>query len=57
MRYHVPEDKELKKRKVPQVKLASGEEKVQLEAEKAEPSIEEMNLANLAPRKPDWNLK
>ncbi|XP_076774131.1 coiled-coil domain-containing protein 12-like [Arvicanthis niloticus] len=35
------------------------EEKVkeQLEAAKPEPVIEEVDLANLAPRKPDWDLK
>ncbi|XP_024607208.1 coiled-coil domain-containing protein 12 isoform X3 [Neophocaena asiaeorientalis asiaeorientalis] len=35
------------------------EEKVkeQLEAAKPEPIIEEVDLANLAPRKPDWDLK
>ncbi|NXL53059.1 CCD12 protein, partial [Podilymbus podiceps] len=35
------------------------EEKVkdQLEAAKPEPIIEEVDLVNLAPRKPDWDLK
>ncbi|NXG53451.1 CCD12 protein, partial [Psilopogon haemacephalus] len=35
------------------------EEKVkdQLEAAKPEPIIDEVDLANLAPRKPDWDLK
>lgn len=31
--------------------------KEQLEAAKPEPVIEEVDLANLAPRKPDWDLK
>uniref|UniRef100_A0ACB8FVZ7 Coiled-coil domain-containing protein 12 n=1 Tax=Sphaerodactylus townsendi TaxID=933632 RepID=A0ACB8FVZ7_9SAUR len=37
----------------------SVEDKVkdQLEAAKPEPIIEEVDLANLAPRKPDWDLK
>uniref|UniRef100_A0A7M4E456 Coiled-coil domain containing 12 n=1 Tax=Crocodylus porosus TaxID=8502 RepID=A0A7M4E456_CROPO len=59
LRNYNPEDEELKKRKVPQAKPASVEEKVkdQLEAAKPEPIIEEVDLANLAPRKPDWDLK
>ncbi|XP_060018121.1 coiled-coil domain-containing protein 12 isoform X3 [Lagenorhynchus albirostris] len=93
LRNYVPEDEDLKKRRVPQAKpIAAGcrllallhpriafilrnpspssraafagssplvEEKVkeQLEAAKPEPIIEEVDLANLAPRKPDWDLK
>ncbi|XP_009979166.1 PREDICTED: coiled-coil domain-containing protein 12, partial [Tauraco erythrolophus] len=59
LRNYEPEDEELKKRKVPQAKPASVEDKVkdQLEAAKPEPIIEEVDLANLAPRKPDWDLK
>ncbi|XP_060018120.1 coiled-coil domain-containing protein 12 isoform X2 [Lagenorhynchus albirostris] len=101
LRNYVPEDEDLKKRRVPQAKpiaevLAPStlagcrllallhpriafilrnpspssraafagssplvEEKVkeQLEAAKPEPIIEEVDLANLAPRKPDWDLK
>ncbi|XP_010219525.1 PREDICTED: coiled-coil domain-containing protein 12 [Tinamus guttatus] len=59
LRNYDPEDEELKKRKVPQAKPASVEEKVkeQLEAAKPEPIIDECDLANLAPRKPDWDLK
>ncbi|KAM6376006.1 coiled-coil domain-containing protein 12 [Alca torda] len=59
LRNYDPEDEELKKRKVPQAKPASVEDKVkdQLEAAKPEPIIEEVDLANLAPRKPDWDLK
>nr|XP_025043863.1 coiled-coil domain-containing protein 12 [Pelodiscus sinensis] len=59
LRNYVPEDEELKKRKVPQAKPASVEDKVkdQLQAAKPEPIIEEVDLANLAPRKPDWDLK
>ncbi|NWX93204.1 CCD12 protein, partial [Nothoprocta ornata] len=56
LRNYEPEDEELKKRKVPQAKPASVEDKVkeQLEAAKPEPIIDEVDLANLAPRKPDW---
>ncbi|XP_056676862.1 coiled-coil domain-containing protein 12-like [Monodelphis domestica] len=56
---YVPEDEELKKRKRPQVKPASVKEKVkdQLEAAMPQPITEEVDLANLAPRKPDWDLK
>ncbi|KFV74012.1 Coiled-coil domain-containing protein 12, partial [Dryobates pubescens] len=56
LRNYDPEDEELKKRKVPQAKPASVEEKVkdQLEAAKPEPIIDEVDLTNLAPRKPDW---
>uniref|UniRef100_A0A6I8N476 Coiled-coil domain containing 12 n=1 Tax=Ornithorhynchus anatinus TaxID=9258 RepID=A0A6I8N476_ORNAN len=59
LRNYVPQDEELKKRKVPQARPASVEERVkdQLEAAKPEPIIEEVDLANLAPRKPDWDLK
>ncbi|KAM6135054.1 coiled-coil domain-containing protein 12 [Pterocles gutturalis] len=59
LRNYDPEDEELKKRKVPQAKPASVEDKVkdQLEAAKPEPIIDEVDLANLAPRKPDWDLK
>ncbi|XP_025945483.1 coiled-coil domain-containing protein 12 isoform X2 [Apteryx rowi] len=59
LRNYEPEDEELKKRKVPQAKPASVEDKVkdQLEAAKPEPIIDEVDLANLAPRKPDWDLK
>ncbi|XP_038611774.1 coiled-coil domain-containing protein 12 isoform X2 [Tachyglossus aculeatus] len=59
LRNYVPQDEELRKRKVPQARPASVEEKVkdQLEAAKPEPIIDEVDLANLAPRKPDWDLK
>ncbi|XP_072905327.1 coiled-coil domain-containing protein 12 [Hemitrygon akajei] len=59
LRNYVPEDKELKERLVPNVKPVSVEDKVkdQLEAGKPEPVIEEVDLVNLAPRKPDWDLK
>ncbi|XP_013864245.1 coiled-coil domain-containing protein 12 [Austrofundulus limnaeus] len=59
LRNYTPEDEELKVRQVPKVKPASVEDKVkdQLEAANPEPVIEEVDLANLAPRKPDWDLK
>lgn len=59
LRNYVPEDEDLKRRQVPQAKPVAVEEKVkeQLEAAKPEPVIEEVDLANLAPRKPDWDLK
>uniref|UniRef100_A0A8C6K831 Coiled-coil domain containing 12 n=2 Tax=Nothobranchius furzeri TaxID=105023 RepID=A0A8C6K831_NOTFU len=59
LRNYTPEDEELKERQVTKVKPASVEEKVkdQLEAANPEPIIEEVDLANLAPRKPDWDLK
>ncbi|KAJ7322078.1 hypothetical protein JRQ81_018365 [Phrynocephalus forsythii] len=59
LRNYAPEDEELKERVVPPAKPASVEDKVkdQLEAARPEPIIEEVDLANLAPRKPDWDLK
>ncbi|CAJ1062119.1 coiled-coil domain-containing protein 12 [Xyrichtys novacula] len=56
LRNYTPEDEELKGRQVPKAKPASVEDKVrdQLEAANPEPIIEEVDLANLAPRKPDW---
>ncbi|XP_040828031.1 coiled-coil domain-containing protein 12-like [Ochotona curzoniae] len=56
---YVPEDEDLKRRRVPQAKPVAVEEKVleQLEAAKPKPIIEEVDLANLAPRKPDWDIK
>ncbi|XP_032876185.1 coiled-coil domain-containing protein 12 [Amblyraja radiata] len=59
LRNYVPEAKELKDRLVPNAKPASVEEKVreQQEAGKPVPVIEEVDLVNLAPRKPDWDLK
>ncbi|XP_031667651.1 coiled-coil domain-containing protein 12 [Oncorhynchus nerka] len=59
LRNYTPEDEELKERQVPKAKPVSVEEKVkeQLDAAKPESVIEEVDLANLAPRKPDWDLK
>ncbi|XP_057689570.1 coiled-coil domain-containing protein 12 [Corythoichthys intestinalis] len=59
LRNYTPEDDELKERQIPKAKPASVEDKVkdQLKAANPEPIIEEVDLANLAPRKPDWDLK
>ncbi|XP_049585569.1 coiled-coil domain-containing protein 12 [Syngnathus scovelli] len=59
LRNYTPEDDVLKERQVPKAKPASVEDKVkdQLNAANPEPIIEEVDLANLAPRKPDWDLK
>uniref|UniRef100_A0A3B3Q284 Coiled-coil domain containing 12 n=1 Tax=Paramormyrops kingsleyae TaxID=1676925 RepID=A0A3B3Q284_9TELE len=59
LRNYTPEDEELKERQVPKAKPASVEEKVkeQLDAATPKPVIEEVDLVNLAPRKPDWDLK
>eukprot|EP00062_Callorhinchus_milii_P026319 gi/632988289/ref/XP_007883027.1/ PREDICTED: coiled-coil domain-containing protein 12 [Callorhinchus milii] len=59
LRNYVPEDVELKERQVPKARPVPVEEKVkeQLEAAKPNSIIEEVDLANLAPRKPDWDLK
>ncbi|XP_019729212.1 coiled-coil domain-containing protein 12 [Hippocampus comes] len=59
LRNYTPEDDELKERQVPKAKPAAVEDKVedQLKAANPEPIIEEVDLANLAPRKPDWDLK
>ncbi|XP_072011005.1 coiled-coil domain-containing protein 12 [Engystomops pustulosus] len=59
LRNYTPQDESLKERKIAPAKPESVEEKVkdQLEAAKPEPIIEEVDLTNLAPRKPDWDLK
>ncbi|XP_028326732.1 coiled-coil domain-containing protein 12 [Gouania willdenowi] len=59
LRSYTPEDEDLKERQVPKAKPISVEDKVkdQLEAANPEPIIKEVDLANLAPRKPDWDLK
>ncbi|XP_053569689.1 coiled-coil domain-containing protein 12 [Bombina bombina] len=59
LRNYTPQDEDLKQRQVPQAKPISVEDKVkeQLESAKPEPIIEEVDLASLAPRKPDWDLK
>ncbi|XP_040287395.1 coiled-coil domain-containing protein 12 [Bufo bufo] len=59
LRNYTPQDESLKERQIAPAKPESVEEKVkeQLEAAKPEPIIEEVDLTNLAPRKPDWDLK
>ncbi|KAG9471907.1 hypothetical protein GDO78_022333 [Eleutherodactylus coqui] len=59
LRNYTPQDEGLKERQIAPAKPESVEEKVkeQLEAAKPEPIIEEVDLTNLAPRKPDWDLK
>ncbi|XP_040211165.1 coiled-coil domain-containing protein 12 [Rana temporaria] len=59
LRNYTPQDEALKERQVAPAKPIPVEEKVkdQLEAAKPEPIIEEVDLTNLAPRKPDWDLK
>lgn len=49
----------MKEKKIPNTKPLSVEDEVQehLEKAKADKVIEEVDLANLAPRKPDWDLK
>uniref|UniRef100_A0A3P8PPA6 Coiled-coil domain containing 12 n=1 Tax=Astatotilapia calliptera TaxID=8154 RepID=A0A3P8PPA6_ASTCA len=54
LRNYAPEDEELKEIPVPKTNPASVEDKVNYNPE---PIIEEVDLANLAPRKPDWDLK
>ncbi|EDO49423.1 predicted protein, partial [Nematostella vectensis] len=58
-RNYVPKDDELKDKKVPDAKPLSVEEEVKdhLEKAKSDKVIEEVDLTNLAPRKPDWDLK
>lgn len=58
-RNYLPHDGSLKEKKIPNTKPLSVEDEVQehLEKAKADKVIEEVDLANLAPRKPDWDLK
>ncbi|KAM7450013.1 Coiled-coil domain-containing protein 12 [Porites harrisoni] len=58
-RNYMPKDDSLKEKKIPNTKPLSVDDEVQehLEKAKAEKVIEEVDLANLAPRKPDWDLK
>ncbi|XP_071825875.1 coiled-coil domain-containing protein 12-like [Apostichopus japonicus] len=56
---YIPEDESLQEKVQPNVELAQVEEHIQeqLQAAKPEPVVEEIDLNNLAPRKPDWDLK
>ncbi|XP_011418659.3 coiled-coil domain-containing protein 12-like [Crassostrea angulata] len=58
-RSYKPKDESLQESKLPQVKPSDVTDKIKshLEAATEEMSIEEVDLINLAPRKPDWDLK
>ncbi|XP_031568302.1 coiled-coil domain-containing protein 12-like [Actinia tenebrosa] len=58
-RNYVPKDETLKDKKLPDAKPLSVEDEVKEHLEKAKSTniIEEVDLTNLAPRKPDWDLK
>ncbi|XP_046665710.1 coiled-coil domain-containing protein 12 [Homalodisca vitripennis] len=58
-RSYVPEDEVLKENVVPAARPGDveGEVKDQLEAANSRVVIEDLDLSNLAPRKPDWDLK
>lgn len=58
-RNYRPESEEIKESALEEVKPADVETEVssQLEMMKAPIIIEEIDIANLAPRKPDWDLK
>ncbi|XP_033624874.1 coiled-coil domain-containing protein 12-like [Asterias rubens] len=56
---YTPGDEALQDQIVPKADLPSVEEHIkdQLEAAKPAPVVDEVDLVNLAPRKPDWDLK
>ncbi|XP_060562730.1 coiled-coil domain-containing protein 12-like [Ruditapes philippinarum] len=58
-RSYKPVNDSLKDSSLPQTKPADVTEKIQghIEATKTDTVIEEVDLVNLAPRKPDWDLK
>ncbi|XP_022192090.1 LOW QUALITY PROTEIN: coiled-coil domain-containing protein 12 [Nilaparvata lugens] len=58
-RSYVPVDDTLKESSLPAAKPGNVEEEVkdQLQAANTRVVIEELDLSNLAPRKPDWDLK
>jgi coiled-coil domain-containing protein 12 len=60
-RSYRPQDERLKEQSVevekPKPVEVGDKVKDQLEAAKPEPVVEEVDLVNLAPRKPDWDLK
>ncbi|XP_028399645.1 coiled-coil domain-containing protein 12-like [Dendronephthya gigantea] len=57
-RNYQPKDESLKVQKLPVTKPLSVEEEVKDHVEKAKSDVvNEVDLANLAPRKPDWDLK
>ncbi|XP_064630579.1 coiled-coil domain-containing protein 12-like [Lineus longissimus] len=60
-RSYKPQDERLKEQSVevekPKPVEVGDKVKDQLEAARPEPVVEEVDLVNLAPRKPDWDLK
>jgi len=58
-RSYKPHDENLKENTLPRAKPPNLEDQVkeELEATKSKPVIEGLDLTNLAPRKPDWDLK
>ncbi|KAK6181545.1 hypothetical protein SNE40_009376 [Patella caerulea] len=58
-RSYKPQSEELREGALPRIKPLSVSENVkdQLESSKTEHHIDEVDLTNLAPRKPDWDLK
>lgn len=58
-RSYKPEDEKLKESLVTEAKPGdvSKEIKDQLDAAKSKVVVEELDITNLAPRKPDWDLK
>lgn len=58
-RSYRPQDETLKESSLPTVKPADVTEKVKehLEATKIKDVVDEVDLMNIAPRKPDWDLK
>ena len=58
-RNYQPKDETLKEQKLPTAKPLSVEEEVKdhVEKSKSNDTVNEVDLTNLAPRKPDWDLK
>ncbi|KAK3604478.1 hypothetical protein CHS0354_019069 [Potamilus streckersoni] len=58
-RSYRPQDESLKEGVLPEAKPVDASDKIQshLEASKSEQLLDEVDLVNLAPRKPDWDLK
>lgn len=57
-RSYMPTDESLKEKRLPKAKPTSVEELVSEQVETAKnPDLGDVNLANLAPRKIDWDLK
>ncbi|XP_060077240.1 coiled-coil domain-containing protein 12-like [Ylistrum balloti] len=58
-RSYKPQDESLKEQSIPVAKPADVAEKIQsqLEASTTKEVVEEVDIMNLAPRKPDWDLK